>query len=172
MTTDGRLNVSAGLAAYISSVVKTELAIQDKKNDIPTYALYAYNVTKPNYTQAHDIYINNEPLDVAINQIENRIVVLETTEQNFISKSDLDLYKSEVQTKLDDKANKSDLDNKVSSLDFTTYQGEVSIALDAKLDTKTFDKYKEATDKAISKLQEDLAALTIRVGTLEEKIGI
>ena len=149
---DGRLNVSAGLAAYIKTVVNSEFAIREKANDIPMYAYYAYKLVNPLDPNGTTILYNNKPINEVIKTIITDISTLETNQYNFVTTK---TYSEGMQTKLDiesyekDMVTNSDNIKKVQySVDvkYEVLQKDTTEKLALKLDTKTFEEYKKSVE--------------------------
>ena len=160
---DGRLNVSAGLAAYIKTVVNSEFAIREKGNDIPMYAYYAYKLVNPLDPNGTTILYNNKPINEVIKAMKTDITTLETNQYNFITTktfSDGMTKKLDIEDYEKDMASNSENIKKVEDsmeYKYETLAGSVenkyeilekntTDKLASKLDTKTFEDYKKSVE--------------------------
>ena len=175
---DGRLNVSAGLAAYIKTVVKSEFAIHEKGNDIPMYAYYAYKLVNPVDPNGTTILYNNKPINEVIKEIkqnistllanENEFITVQTYSEGMLTKLDIKDYEKDKETSSEDVKKKLDtsefeeykktmaanLNNKANSSDLTTLEGKLEQV--------------ETNKTNINDLLSKIEALTARVQALED----
>ena len=150
---DGRLNVSAGLAAYIKTVVKSEFAIHEKGGEIPMYAYYAYKLVNPLDPNGTTILYNNKPINEVIKEINQNISNLLANENDFVTTQ---TYSEGMLTKLD--ISDYEKDKETSSED-----------VKKKLDTSEFEQYKKTMTENLNKKanNSDLTTLEGKLGQVE-----
>ena len=167
---DGRLNVSAGLAAYIKTVVNNEFAIHEKKDDIPSYAMYAYNVVKADNGTTTDIKIDGEELETYLRKLHNLAQATESSLISYVTRSE---YTEGMDTKLDIEDYEADMkinSDNIKKLTSTTNDHSSAI--------KNIEDWCGGCELSLQGLYDDTAeiktlktaleALTARVQALEE----
>ena len=158
---DGRLNVSAGLAAYIKTVVQNEFLIHEKKNDIPMYAYYAYKLVNQENVDPKRISIDGQPIESCLDSLSARIKDYEDNKADFVDIVMLDL----------------ELMYKVDLMDYEedqkTWSEYIKTELEKKTDISEYNGTKtqvETNKNNIKTNSEDIATLKSTIAKLEARI--
>ena len=171
---DGRLNVSAGLAAYIRTVVHNEYLIHAKKDEIPMYAMYAYNIVKSDNDDASNVVVDGTTLDTYLNELKEKLTQYSSDRlyyvtENYVSAKladKLDISDYELDKKNDSETYKTintkittlseNMDNNFSIVDgrltnLEKYQEDDKSEIDNKVSIDKFLDYQQAINQDLDK---------------------
>ena len=168
---ENTLKIGSDLAAYIKSIVKTEIAIHDNANSIPTYSLYSYNAMSTSSVDNGAIVIDGQDIrdyceetkmkvdnnTSIIGNHETSISELKTNIDKKVEKSDFEDYQDTITTTLNDYALKTTLND--YALKSTLNDYAKSDDLDNYISIIDFEDYKNKMETKITALEARIAAL-------------
>ena len=123
---ENTLKIGSDLAAYIKSIVKTEIAIHDNANSIPTYSLYSYNAMSTSSVDSGVIVIDGQ--DIRDYCEETKMIVNNNTSMIGTHESSINEMKK-------------DINNKVAKSDFEDYQDTMTSTLNNYVKNETLNDY-------------------------------
>ena len=146
------LKISADLAAYIKSVVNTEIKIYENANQIPTYSMYSYSAMSASSVDTNAITIEGQDIvdyceemkiDVDSNQTK-----IDNLDKNKLDNSEFEKYKTTIED------NFSSYDSNLSSINENIIN--IQNKLTDKVDNSEFTNYKTQNEDNLSEINESL----------------